>query len=281
MTEVKDEDGNTSYEFKDKLGQVVLTRQINEGVNYDTYYVCNDFGNLCYVLPPLMGDNISQDNLNKYAYLYKYDERNRCIWKKLPGCEPVYYIYDKADRLILSQDGEQRAKEEWYLTLPDIFGRVVLTGMYLDNIPQDKYWEHFKDKIITGVYGLNFWGGYGLQINGVNYFPKRIKTYTINYYDNYDFLALPGFKNYNLEYKTSGIETDYLKRYGDNNPDNKYKHKGLLTGTQTVLLNGKEYDTSTIYTYAVMYYDNKKRLIQSKSTNHLNGMEEEYIAYNF
>ncbi|MDU1893142.1 MAG: RHS repeat-associated core domain-containing protein, partial [Dysgonomonas sp.] len=30
-----------------------------------------------------------------------------------------------------------------------------------------------------------------------------------------------------------------------------------------------------------MYYDNKKRLIQSKSTNHLNGMEEEYIAYNF
>ena len=54
---------------------------------------------------------------------------NRCIYKKLPGCEPVYYIYDKAGRLILSQDGEQRSKGEWMFTLPDILGRTVLSGI--------------------------------------------------------------------------------------------------------------------------------------------------------
>ena len=48
--------------------------------------------------------------MSQYAYIYRYDGFNRCSYKKLPGCEPVYYIYDKAGRLILSQDGEQRSK---------------------------------------------------------------------------------------------------------------------------------------------------------------------------
>lgn len=67
--------------------------------------------------------------MRQYAYIYRYDGFNRCIYKKLPGCEPVYYIYDKAGRLILSQDGEQRSKGEWMFTLPDILGRTVLSGI--------------------------------------------------------------------------------------------------------------------------------------------------------
>ncbi|MFT4223742.1 RHS repeat domain-containing protein [Dysgonomonas sp.] len=35
------------------------------------------------------------------------------------------------------------------------------------------------------------------------------------------------------------------------------------------------------FLYSVMYYDDKKQLIQSKSTNHLGGLEKESIAYNF
>ena len=34
---------------------------------------------------------------------------NRCIWKKLPGAGYVEMVYDNADRLVFSQDGNQRA----------------------------------------------------------------------------------------------------------------------------------------------------------------------------
>ncbi|MFC4677160.1 RHS repeat-associated core domain-containing protein, partial [Dysgonomonas termitidis] len=132
VTELKDEDGNASYEFKDKLGQVVLTRQMDGTTPLDTYYVYDDFGNQCYVLPPRIQDEgIAQTKLDELAYQYKYDNRNRCIWKKLPGCEPIRYVYDKADRLVYTQDGVQynKSPKEWTFIIPDAFGRVVLTGI--------------------------------------------------------------------------------------------------------------------------------------------------------
>ncbi|MDH6382728.1 hypothetical protein M2451_004077, partial [Dysgonomonas sp. PFB1-18] len=129
VTSTMDEDGNISFEFKDKSGRVILIRQFNDTQTFDTYFVYDVFNNLSFVLPPRIDDEgISKVKLDELAYQYKYDHRNRCIWKKLPGCEPIYYVYDKADRLILTQDGEQRAKGEWLFSIPDAFGRIVLTG---------------------------------------------------------------------------------------------------------------------------------------------------------
>ena len=78
----------------------------------------NDLGQLAYVLPPAFVDGMGSvttfdDNnslLKQYAYIYRYDERGNCIYKKLPGCTPIYMVYDKANRMILSQDGNQRKK---------------------------------------------------------------------------------------------------------------------------------------------------------------------------
>ncbi len=128
--------------LKIKLGQVVLTRQINNGFN-DTYYVYDDFGNKCFVLPPSAADALTdktyigtEDVLTKFAYIYRYDSRNRCIYKKLPGADLIYMIYDKADHLIFSQDGEQRSKmpKEWTFSIPDVFNRTIVTGICTDTI---------------------------------------------------------------------------------------------------------------------------------------------------
>ena len=73
---------------------------------HDTYYVYDDKGNLCFVLQPMYQ---SSANLDQYAFQYKYDGRNRCIWKKLPGAGYMEMVYDNADRLVFSQDGNQRA----------------------------------------------------------------------------------------------------------------------------------------------------------------------------
>ena len=269
VTEMKDEDKNTTYEFKDKLGQVVLTRQMKENVAHDTYYVYDDFGNQCFVLPPRIQDEgITQAKLDELAYQYKYDARNRQIAKKLPGAGWIYYVYDKANRMIFSQDSIQRQKGEWFFTIPDAFGRVVLTGICKDTIS-------VANKAVKGVYSsTGRYKGYSIQTDGITKaFINPPAILSVNYYDNYEFrgAAATGIPSAGTEYN---VEPDYGTQYTGGT-------KGLLTGTLTAQMNADGTPSST-YLYSVMYYDNRSRVIQTKSNNSLTaGIEQEYLAYDF
>ncbi|MCL2073559.1 MAG: hypothetical protein FWH18_06550 [Marinilabiliaceae bacterium] len=52
-------------------------------------------------------------------------------------------------------------------------------------------------------------------------------------------------------------------------------NKGLLTGSATAIL---DYET---YLYSAFYYDCFGRIVQTKSTNHLGGVEKEYVHYDY
>lgn len=169
VIESKDENDNYSYTFTDKEGRLVLERRKAGSVKYDTYYVYDIYGNLSVVLPPAASDVFetgtwdiaSNAALKNYAYNYKYDERNRCIEKKLPGCEKVTMTYDSADRLITVQDGVQRnstGSPKKYLKY-DSFSRPIEIGI----------------KTNTGV-------------------ETPLQQ---NYYDNYDFVGNPRL-DYNM-----------------------------------------------------------------------------------
>lgn len=269
VTEVKDEDGNTTYEFKDKLERVVLLRQMKENVAHDTYHVYDDFGNLCFVLPPRIQDEgITQSKLDELAYQYRYDARNRQIAKKLPGAGWIYYVYDKADRLIFSQDSIQRKKDEWMFMLPDAFGRVVVTGLCKNPV-------NVTNKFVKVTYSsTGGYKGYYILIDG---FTRAVGTSPVilsaNYYDNYDFrgASASGIPSEGTEYNA---EPGYGVQYAGG-------AQGLLTGTLTAQLNADGTPSST-YLYSVMYYDNRGRVIQTKSNNSLaEGIEQEYLAYDF
>lgn len=275
VTKETDENNNISYEFKDKQGLVILTRQINDNIQHDTYYIYDDFGMLKAVLPPLATDMVNTDVAqlnpgslvrNSLAYLYTYDNRNRCISKKIPGCEPVYYIYDKADRLIFTQDGEQRnGKNEWTFTIPDAFGRIVLTGTCTNSLTYAT--DPLKNMSVKATYtgGTNLNKGY--TISGITLTSSKILQ--VNYYDNYNFLNTNGISegSFNTE---SGYGESYTA-----------SARGLQTGTLTAQMKSDGTIDPT-YLYSVMYYDNRGRLVQTKSNNHLTGgLEKEYIAYNF
>jgi RHS repeat-associated protein len=284
VTRMKDEDDNTSYEFKDKQGQVVLVRQINDGKRYDTNYIYDSYGNQRAVLPPEASDRLlsssnwtdADANLAQYAYLYKYDNRNRCIYKKIPGCEPVYYVYDKADRLIFTQDGEQRGKmpQEWTFSIPDAFGRVVLTGLCRNTLTYSA--DPLGTVVVKGTYNANcstITSSYA--ISGINLSSGTITSAVVlsaNFYDNYDFMGMAEIPdNTNTQYNE---DTDYNTRYTGG-------YKGMLTGTLTAQMNTDGTVLST-YLYSVLYYDSRGRVIQTKSNNHMEGgIEKEYIAYNF
>ena len=104
VVKTTDEDLNVSYSFTDKQGHTVLTRQMNNSEEHDTYYIYNDKGNLCFVLQPKYQESA---DLGKYAFQYEYDACGRCTKKKLPGADFVEYTYNAADQLVFSQDGNQ------------------------------------------------------------------------------------------------------------------------------------------------------------------------------
>lgn len=273
-----DEDGHHSWEFKDGHNRTVLLRQLLSGSSfYDTYYIYDVFGNLGAVLPPLASDRMRTDNnwdnsisadLRDYSFLYQYDNRNRCRSKRLPGCGWTYYIYDKADRLIFSQDEEQRKRNEWSFSLPDVFNRVCLTGTCRNtfNVPAAVSPLDTTLVTVTRNNTTSVYKGYSSpQVTLVT--PVVLN---VNYYDDYEFMGkngVPSSTDFNYESGTG---------FGERYPDGA---RTCLTGTMSAKLDGS---STASYLYSIMYYDEKGRIVQSKSTSQLSGgIEKEYFSYNF
>ena len=119
---------------------MVCKRAQNSASTYlSTYYIYDDFNQLCYVVPPIPASTTyptsfaetDQVFLN-FIYGYHYDARHRLTEKKIPGEGWQYYVYNIIDKLVATQDAVQRAKatQEWTFTKYDEQGRVLLTGVY-------------------------------------------------------------------------------------------------------------------------------------------------------
>ena len=120
-----DEDNHVDYTFTDKQGRIVLQRRVDGTEYLDTYSVYDGYGNLVLVLQP---EYQTTANLSLYAFQYEYDGRNLCSKKTLPGAGYISYEYDDADRLVFSQDGNQRAGSKYTYYLYDACGRVTVQG---------------------------------------------------------------------------------------------------------------------------------------------------------
>ncbi len=263
VTKTTDEQGNISFEFQDKFGQVILSRQMESGEPYDTYYIYDVYNNLRAVLPPLASDALNGGSwdetnspiLQQYAYLYKYDDMNRIIEKKLPGCEPIVYQYDNADRLIFSQDGEQRAKDtpECTFYLYDAFGRLTIQGFCADEgKPQveELTVKSTFNNYASGILGTAYTCNIGIA-------PTSIAV--VNYYDNYDFLS-----------RVSGFTP------ADDLHLTFYNSQGFLTGNIVYVQ-----DDNEVRLCSSMYYDAKGNLVKTVSGNHLGGLDIISTTYTF
>ena len=270
-----DEDGNVTYEFKDKTGRVLLSRQMNGDEAHDTYTVYDDYGNVCFVLPPLAADGLTEVGvydarsavLQSYAYIYRYDKYNRCIYKKLPGCDPVYTVYDAADRPIFTQDGELRKRNEWSFSIPDVFGRVVLSGICKNQPAYGAESTPLDSVVVKAVWANEDNALKGYRLEGVTLSSPTVLS--ASYYDTYDFLGKNGIPD---DATTAYSETSgYGKRYGDD-------CKGQQTGSWTARFAGRK---CTGFIYSALYYDDRYRVIQRQGNNEQDGTESVYTAYNF
>uniref|UniRef100_A0AAU6WTS3 RHS repeat-associated core domain-containing protein n=1 Tax=Chryseobacterium endophyticum TaxID=1854762 RepID=A0AAU6WTS3_9FLAO len=80
---VTDEDGNTTVEFKNGEGQIILVRKNDGAQDVDTYYLYNEYGQLAYVIPPLAANKtLDPVTLDKLCYQYRYDGMGKMVEKK-------------------------------------------------------------------------------------------------------------------------------------------------------------------------------------------------------
>lgn len=274
-----DEDGSRTYEFKDKAGRLILSRCMAGSIRHDTYYVYDDMSNLRYVLPPMASDALTEENvlwddsdpaIDGYAYVYRYDQRQRCIRKKLPGADWIYNVYDKSDRLVFTQDGNMRAENpnRWIFTIPDAMGRTVLTGTCEQYNGSAISPGCLDQVIVTASYKTSPVSPDYLGYELVDCSLGEAELLSVDYYDSYDYLA-----------SSVGIDFSGLGFTAVEGFDSQYTTlapKGYMTGKVNFPLDDKIQPTCE-----AIYYDKYKRIAQTVIRNHLGGISRHLYKRDF
>ena len=192
-----DADGHRVLTFTDWRGRTVLVRKVLSDSKYiDTHTLYDAWGDVLLVLQPEgvaamqaggswdVSDGSMDDVIEKYAYVYRYDEALRPVYAKLPGCDPVTTAYDPDGLAAYTVDGNLRAKGRARFTLYDAAARPVVTGICDE--PSGEV-PRMRAAFDTSLAGLNKTGyTTDAPLTGM-------QVYTATYYDNYDFVSLPPF----------------------------------------------------------------------------------------
>lgn len=217
----------------------------------------------------------SQTYIDRFAFQYEYDGRNRMVGKKVPGADKwVHMVYDDRDRLVLTQDGNQRNAGQWAYTKYDALNRPVITGILNSGNNRvemetaiESYYSAYE------VTDAKYYEERGTDLYEYTNrsFPSGASTanvLTVTYYDE-DF-TLTNNSDYNFSYSYTADNA-----FGGKSNSTR----GLTTGGYTRVLNPDG-------TYGEMlahknYYDSRQRLIQSVTDHHLGNRLRTSMAYDF
>lgn len=279
----KDENGNEVREFADRQGRTILKKvqaapspaAINDPTQWtQTYYIYDDIGLLRYVFQPELTKSIVQlvtnqpsvNDLAAMAFQYRYDGRRRMITKKIPGADSVFMVYDLRDRLVVTQDGNQRVSNQWLVTKYDSLNRPVITGIYT---PGSKFSQKAMTAQISTSKFCEAYAGSGGALHGYtnNVFPKtNLMVLSVIYYDSYSFIAdLSLGTTYN--YLNTEIPIDNVNVIAAQDALNSQYVVGHPTGGKMNVLG------TTNYLKSAMYYDSKYRVIQTIADNNKGGTD--------
>ena len=244
-TVTTDPDGHVVQSFTDGLERTLLSRTFDDDEPIDTYFVYDDYGRLRWVITPegsyLLSDSLTvpvdDDFAEKYCYVYTYNDRGLMVEKRMPGREAESMFYDKNDRLVMSQDGNLRAKKQWIVYLYDAFGRIEkqLLGTKPDST-DGPIWAFENNPLFLYM------------------------TFTND--PTVPLLRSCTYDSYPSEVQAAGL--DFQPIEGLTATDGESLHYDNATGSLTyeklaVLAN----DTITGYHQRAYYYDYKGRLIQT------------------
>ena len=280
-TITEDENDAQTIEFKDVSGNVVYKKvnissaeQVDNGNGanekgfYCTVYIYDEFGLLRCVVQPkavallINSWNFTQQTLEELCFRYAYDERNRMIAKQTPGAKPVYMVYDKYDRLVLTQDGNLAKSLKWLYTKYDHLNRPVETGLW-ENAENRQYHANIAEQS--------------------NNYPGNIsdnEVLTQTFYDDYEWVDAEN-QTSNFSSQRSTVNDDLFSTAYQSWPyvqkvEQEPTTLGQVTGTKVKVLG-----TSDDYLYSSTYYDFKGRPFQTEATNLDGGKEISTTQFDF
>jgi RHS repeat-associated protein len=280
VTVTTDEHDSKVLEYKDKQGLVVLKKvQLRETpasaastTDYLwTYYIYDDFNRLRFVIQPegvkeaaAAGWNISQDLVDRFCFRYRYDGRGRMIEKKVPGAAPVEMVYNERDLLVLSRDGEQKEEGNWLFTKYDQLNRPVLTGMLKDPTNRADMQNQADAATVLVENRAANTQHMGYTNDAFPTLSLSADTYflTATYFDDYD-LDRDGDED-EVAYHTSGLPQE---------PVPGQSNRGRVTASKVKVLEDSKWLTT------VSFYDQKGRVVQTQSDNHLGGKDISTTQY--
>ncbi|HTH56911.1 MAG TPA: DUF6443 domain-containing protein [Cyclobacteriaceae bacterium] len=277
-----DEQGNQVREYTTIEGKLILKKvqasvgpvDVSNNAQWaQTYYIYDYRGQLRFVLQPELANTLAgspsdptSTQLGQFAFQYKYDSRGRMIEKQVPGASVVYLVYDPFDRLVMTQDGNQRNdpnNKEWTFTKYDVLNRAVLTGKVINSLDRATLQTTVNGFYNTPPLGAasyeTYQGAAGAVLGYTNKsFPSSITLsdyYTATYYDQYDVFIAPSGYTY--------VAGDLTGQEASAHPD----VLSLTTGTMVKNMG----DNSWLRT--VRYYDHKARVVQNISQNNKGGLD--------
>jgi RHS repeat-associated protein len=276
VEESKDEEGQINRVFKNFKSQTILSR-VGGGTNwFDTYYIYDWEGNVFWVLPPeasaKLGTLADLSSLNMDVFIYRYDDFQRVISKRIPGKSlEVKMVYDKWDRLVATWDGSEvvrtfNSSPQWQYTKYDEFNRPIITGFYY---PGRTSTRETVQAEIDNFYSSSPNRFEVRQNDATGYtrsrtFPagaSEADLLSVTYYDDYAFTDYAGWD----------VEGESYAYVQENNlpPSTALlaTYKGYTTGSKVRVVG------DTRWLNSVTRYDDKYRVIQTVTENHLNGTD--------
>ncbi len=278
VNETIDEDGKIQKTYTDKLGQTIRVENTDDASEIlRTAFVYDDLGLLRCIVPPKSTDAMPVGEL---CFYYNYDEKHRVIEERKPGADWSHYVYDKRNRLAMSQDGNMSNtivsgdKKEWKYILYDALNRPVVTGIIETSDTkatiQNNYNNHNSYNLYETFTSITTeLVGYSGNSVPTQYQPDFTSVHSIFWYDynnhfgnNDPYYGFPSVPQGGSTSSTYSTDT-----------------KGLLIGSMDIVDNPQS-DMSSIL-LSKNYYDDKQRIICTVSDNHMGGMNKEFFAYNF
>ncbi len=300
-----DENQLRTIEYYDKEEKLILKKVQEKNTGPDlnengyegwicTYNIYDDMDRLRYVITPkavqyLISNGWSFSGftvIDELCFSYRYDKKGRVIVKHSPGAGYIYYVYDRRNRVVLSQDENQRSKSpaQWTFTLYDDLDREVVTGLfnntssfaalqtYADNLP-------LSNQAVTVYTGAtetvncfaSVIGSGNSCSNCSNIVVNRVSYFDVNNYSgSYTFSSNFSFPAGAVPNVQPTVQSERTINF--------------VTGAKVRILD-QNYDDGNplndVFVKSTIYYDDKGRVLQKSMLNVKNGIDITTHQYDF
>lgn len=201
VTQITDEAGKIKRAYKDLNGLIVMERVGDATEWFDTHYIYSPTGFLMFMIQPEGVTRLSSEYsieadkqlfLDRWSFQYQYDLDGHQIAKRIPGHETgatgwTYQVYDKWNRIVLTQEPAQQPRNEYTFFKYDRFNRTIMSGLYSSTTPLSTLRSLATSSSVRHEVEAISTLGYTY----LSSFPSVAENniLSVTYYDNYNFTA--------------------------------------------------------------------------------------------